>query len=61
MTAYAATTATLWPHLVALLWQALWVVLIIRLSARMFRRTVLKSGSAESFFSLAYWRKPASE
>jgi len=61
MAAYGATNATLWPHLLALLWQGIWVVLIIRLSARMFRRTVLKSGSAERFFSLNFWRKPASE
>ena len=28
----------LWPHLLALVWQALWIVLIIRLSSRLFRR-----------------------
>ena len=26
-----------WPHLVALAWQALWIVIIIRVSARLFR------------------------
>lgn len=46
MIARAAEQAPLWPHLLALAWQALWVVLIIRLSARLFRRAVLKSGPA---------------
>jgi len=50
MVAHAAQYETLWPHLIALAWQALWVVLIIRVSARLFRTTVLKSGSGGSFF-----------
>ncbi len=61
MVALASTSASLWPHLLALLWQAVWVVIIIRLSTRLFRRTVLKSQSAGSFFSLDFWKKPASE
>lgn len=44
MIARAAESAALWPHLIAFLWQALWVALILRLSARVFRRSVLKSG-----------------
>ncbi len=44
MIARAAEAPDLWPHLVALLWQALWVALILRLAARLFRRSVLKSG-----------------
>ena len=52
MVAYAAEQPTLWPHAVALLWQAVWIVIIIRLSSRMFRATVLKSASSGSFFSL---------
>ena len=51
MVAYGAQHEALWPHLLALAWQALWVVLIIRLSARLFRTTVLKSTSGGSFFS----------
>jgi ABC-2 type transport system permease protein len=51
MIAYGAQSETLWPHLVALVWQALWIVLIIRVSSRMFKATVLKSGSSGSFFS----------
>jgi ABC-2 type transport system permease protein len=46
MIARAAEEAALWPHLLALLWQGLWVVLILRLAARIFRRSVLKSGPA---------------
>jgi ABC-2 type transport system permease protein len=56
MIAYGAEHENLWPHLLALLWQALWVALIIRLSSRMFSRTVLKSSPSESFFSPRFWR-----
>lgn len=51
MIAYGAQSESLWPHLVALAWQAIWVVLIIRVSVRLFKATVLKSASAGSFFS----------
>ncbi|MGE0179795.1 MAG: ABC transporter permease [Sphingomonas sp.] len=51
MIAMAAESDTLWPHLLALAWQALWVALIIRFSSRLFRRTVLKSASSSGFFS----------
>ncbi|WP_444855843.1 ABC transporter permease [Sphingosinicella sp.] len=51
MIGMASESETLWPHLVALLWQALWIALIIRISSRLFRRTVLKSGSSTSFFN----------
>jgi ABC-2 type transport system permease protein len=40
----AAEQAALWPHLLALLWQALWVAIILHLAAGLFRRSVLKSG-----------------
>jgi ABC-2 type transport system permease protein len=53
MVAFAAQHPTLWPHLVALLWQALWIVLIIRLSSRLFRLTVLKSAPGSAFFNLS--------
>ena len=42
----AAEEAALWPHLLALIWQILWVIVILRLSAKLFRRSVLKSGPA---------------
>lgn len=57
MAAYAAQSELLWPHLLALAWQALWVLLILRMSVRMFRRNVFKSGSRASFLEeLRFWR-----
>ena len=44
MVARAAELPQLWPHVLAIAWQALWVGLIVLISARLFRRTVLKSG-----------------
>ena len=44
MIARAAQVNELWPHLAALAWQALWVWVVIRLGAALFRRNVLKSG-----------------
>lgn len=48
MAGRAANSPELWPHGLALLWQALWVVLFITVGARLFRRGVLQSGSARS-------------
>jgi ABC-2 type transport system permease protein len=48
MIARAAQTPELWPHLVALAWQALWVWLTIQFGAQLFRRNVLKSGGSSS-------------
>jgi ABC-2 type transport system permease protein len=45
MLARAAQTSELWPHGIALLWQALWVWLTIKVSAALFRHNVMKSGS----------------
>ena len=42
----AAELPALLPHVAALAWQILWVIIILRLSARLFRRSVLKSGPA---------------
>lgn len=44
MLARAAEQPSWWPHVVAILWQALWVALILRLGSQLFRKTVLKSG-----------------
>ncbi|QGN55381.1 ABC transporter permease [Novosphingobium sp. Gsoil 351] len=46
MLARAAQSPALWPHLLALAWQALCVAGIIRLGAGIFRRSVMKSGPA---------------
>ncbi|QIG81171.1 ABC transporter permease [Stakelama tenebrarum] len=43
MIARAAQSPEIWPHLIALAWQLLWVVVIISLAARWFRRGVLQS------------------
>lgn len=45
MAARAVARPELWPHLVALGWQALWVAATVALGAALFRRGVLKSGS----------------
>ena len=42
----AAEQAAIWPHVLALLWQALWVAIILHIAAGLFRRSVLKSGKA---------------
>lgn len=44
MLARAAEVPGLSAHFVALVWQLLWVAVILRLGARLFRRTVLNSG-----------------
>ena len=49
MLAFAAQEPAVWPHLLAIGWQALWVALIVFIGARMFRRSVLKSGPARGF------------
>ncbi|RYD47167.1 MAG: ABC transporter permease, partial [Sphingomonadales bacterium] len=41
----AGNSPLIWPHLVALGWQALWVAITVTIGARLFRRGVLKSGS----------------
>ena len=46
MAGRAANRPDLWPHALALCWQALWVALFITAGARLFRRGVLQSGSA---------------
>ena len=51
MIARAAEQTELWPHLAAIVWEALWVVLILRFGAKLFRKTVLKSGPR-----LPWWR-----
>jgi ABC-2 type transport system permease protein len=53
MAARAANAPELWPHLLALGWQALWVGATVWLGARLFRRGVLQSGSPK----LKFWKK----
>jgi ABC-2 type transport system permease protein len=51
MLARAAQQPALWPQLLAILWQIFWIALILRFGAKLFRKTVLKSGSR-----LPWWR-----
>jgi ABC-2 type transport system permease protein len=44
MISRGAQTPEIWPHLAALAWQGLWVWIVVRLGAALFRRNVLKSG-----------------
>lgn len=44
MIARAAQDSALWPHILAIIWQTIWVAIIIRLGVWLFRRHVLKSG-----------------
>jgi len=51
MLARAAESPEWWPHAVAIAWQMIWVALILRIGAQLFRKTVLKSGPR-----LPWWR-----
>ncbi len=53
MIARAAEQEALWPHALALGWQTLWVVLILKFAAALFRSSVLKSGPSRRW----PWRK----
>lgn len=46
MLARAAEFDQLWPHLVGVLWQGAWLLVVIRVSARLFRRSVLASSDS---------------
>lgn len=48
MLARAAERPELWPHFVALAWQILWVAIFVTIAARLFRKSVLKSGPDRS-------------
>jgi len=53
MLARAAQDGAIWPHIVAIAWQTLWVALIVRLGAQLFRKTVLKSGPRRPWWKLS--------
>jgi ABC-2 type transport system permease protein len=59
MLARAAQAPALLPHAAALLWQAAWLFLLVRLGARLFRTRVMKSGAQASGVS-RWWRRLAS-
>jgi len=47
MLARAAQEPMLWTHAAAVAWQALWIVVLVRVGARLFRTRVMKSGPAK--------------
>lgn len=57
MLARAAMLDSIWPHVLALAWQALWVGMTIHFGARLFRKRVLKSGNAGTEKKRRWWRK----
>jgi ABC-2 type transport system permease protein len=57
MTARAATSELLWPHLAAFLYQAVWVLIFIKLGAGLFRSRVMKSGGAGKAPKQPIWKR----
>lgn len=55
MIARAALDGAVLPHLAALLWQGLWVALILKLAAAWFRRSVLNNGGPRG----RWWKRKA--
>jgi ABC-2 type transport system permease protein len=53
MIARAALDEAILPHLAALLWQGVWVALILKLAAAWFRRSVLSSGGPKK----RWWKR----
>ncbi len=56
MAARGASLPELWPHLLAIIWQLLWLILVIRLGAALFRRGVLQA--SPGFWAKWRRRKP---
>ncbi|TXC73483.1 ABC transporter permease [Sphingorhabdus soli] len=50
MAARGATDPAIWPHLIAIVWQGLWVALVLWLAVKLFRFGVLKSGPGWRLF-----------
>ncbi len=57
MTARAAQSELLWPHLAAFLYQAIWVLIFIRFGAKLFRSRVMKSGSGGGANKRSVWQR----
>ena len=51
MLARAAQEPDLWTHVAGILWQGIWIAIILRFGAQLFRKTVLKSGP-----KLPWWK-----
>ncbi|GAA3900805.1 hypothetical protein GCM10022276_19520 [Sphingomonas limnosediminicola] len=52
MLARAAQEPAWWPHIAAIVWQGIWVAVILRIGSRLFRKTVLKSGPRAKWWKL---------
>ena len=59
MLAHAAQDGALWPHLAAIVWQALCVALLVRAGAGLFKRRVMQSGPAGGQKRGGWWRRKA--
>jgi ABC-2 type transport system permease protein len=57
MLARAAQQPDLWPQFAAIAWQICWVAAILRFGAKLFRKTVLKSGPRRQGWRL--FKRPA--
>lgn len=57
MLARAAQVGELWPHALALLWQAFAVALFVKFGAKLFRQRVMKSGPQGLSRKRAMWRR----
>ena len=57
MLARAAQVPEIWPHLVALFGQGLFALLVVRISAMMFRRNVMKSGGSGGGLKALFGRR----
>ena len=59
MIARAAQVQELWPHLVALIGQAAFALLVVRMSAMLFRRNVMKSGASGGAWAALFGKRKA--
>ncbi|XUU61501.1 ABC transporter permease [Erythrobacter sp. HA6-11] len=57
MTAMAARSDLIWPHFAALVYQAIWVALFIKVGSTLFRKRVLKSGGGGHAKVKKSWRE----
>lgn len=58
MIARAAQDGAIWPHVAAVGWEVLWVALLVRGGARLFRRRVMQSGQATGRSKRRWWERP---
>ncbi len=59
MLARAAQMDNIWQHLLALGWQIMWAFIIVRISAGIFKRNVMKSGGQKRGFFKRMFSRPA--